>query len=310
MVEDVQNNNNKNCTFTEEEASRTGAELSLFDFQKGTAQHVHFTTRELINFAEQRKKLMETWQIPEELARCNICLNSFEALLGAEQENIVPEVIAKIEVKLPIKKMLKYSFVKYIVRLAAGFLIIASIWYGLTREWNKAYPAFTEGMLSDTNGQIFTAGTKLPAKRLLSTAGKCAAEYIDGSKISFDAGSLFEFQHTFTGGKVLALLDGGISAEVKKQSFWHAFMVKTELGSVKVVGTKFNIKISRTALVVFEKAGNDILPKQSDKINAITVFVKEGIVAVSNGRKTVKVGAGSQAIIYHDKEDIELASGR
>ncbi len=304
MEENINKINNNETIFTEEQAIKAGKELALFEHTRIKSDHFHFSAEELIGLLEKRKKRGPEWQIPEALTKCELCLNSFEALIKMEEENISAAVIAKIKSKLLHRKIWHTSFARYFVRIAAGFIIIASIWYGITKEWDKAYPTFAEGTTSDLQGNILTVGAKMPKELMLYAVDKCVAKYRDGTTIDFDSGSIFNFKHTIKGDKVLTLLDGGISAEVAKQRFWQNFTIQTDLGTVKVIGTKFDIKIAKVTTVVFVQEGTNVVSRQSSKTSSVTVSVKEGIVAVDNGKKIVKIKSGSQATIYSDRDDI------
>ncbi len=286
--------------FPEEVATALGKDLSLYQPGRTGETHVHFTTSELMRFIEKRFKLGEHWQMPEELAKCQICLNSFEALIEASEEKISDELVEKIVGQLPVHKTFRFAFFKYALKLAAGFLIIFSIWYGMTIEKQKAYPSFSEGMATGLDGKTFLAGSKFPGAALLAAANRCVAEYMDGSKIMFEAGSLFAFKHNFLGNKIIELKNGAISADVAKQPFWRTLIINTELGNIKVIGTRFDVKVSRTTEIIFEQKGSEIQQKQSDKISSVLVSVKEGTVAVTCGKETIKLQAGSKAILEHN----------
>lgn len=63
----------------------------------------------------------------------------------------------------------------------------------------------------------------------------------DSSEIWINAGSNIKFPKTFTGGQRLVYLEGEAYFSVKKDQI-KPFIVKTEQLSIKVLGTKFNLK--------------------------------------------------------------------
>lgn len=127
-------------------------------------------------------------------------------------------------------------------------------------------------------------------KKVLKTDDQIATLVLkDGTVVTLSPNSRFEYPESFDGETRFVSLVGQAFFEVAKDKD-HPFIVDTEGGSIRVVGTAFEVNTR-------------------DEIMALMVEVAEGIVEVSNDKigTSARVSAGERCDINRSKGEIEVS---
>ena len=174
-------------------------------------------------------------------------LHSYKKIISATKSWEAPnfnteEALEKLNSVRHKSKVKKLNFIKYSYRVAAMLAILFSSYYFIS---NKSTNYTTQ------------------------LAEKISFELPDNSKVNLNADSQITFKPKKWNKKRELNLKGEAYFSVEKGS---KFTVNTNLGSVSVLGTKFNVLARDT---YFE------------------VFCYEGLVSVNYNHKTIKVPAGS-----------------
>lgn len=120
------------------------------------------------------------------------------------------EMPQKAEERKSDAKVISLRNAQWTIGIAASLFIVASMYFVLFKKEN----------ITTINGQYLTH--TLP----------------DDSKITINAGSILEVNHSILGNERKVNLEGEAFFEVTKGS---TFVVATELGEIKVLGTSFNV---------------------------------------------------------------------
>ena len=109
------------------------------------------------------------------------------------------------------------------------------------------------------------------------------AKFPDGSVVRISKDSHLSINQPWSGGALVDLSLGGVTASVTKQKPGQQFHVHTPLSDVIVVGTHFSVLTSSENAPVFETYRNATgWMTQKVKVNAVSVNVEEGVVVVKS----------------------------
>jgi len=95
---------------------------------------------------------------------------------------------------------------------------------------------------------------------------------------------------------------------VAKQKAGQQFVVRTALGDVVVVGTRFSVTCRPEDVVVYESApGATATQTRKDVVQAMRVTVFEGVVRVKRAGEQANVTANHTAVIRGNEPGIDVA---
>jgi len=271
----------------------------------------HFSLEELRALHEQRSRLGAGWEMPLHLAECFLCLEAFQclqdgvpALSKAAEARF--EGIFHSETSVAWLRGAGFKRAARILRTAAAILLLAA---GAAVTWSLSRPAprLDSGMfVIERDNRELAKSAELPENTLLVAGGETGAVFSDGAKTQFASGSRVMINRSLVGDTTINLHQGRVEASVPKQRPGRHFMVRTPLGDVRVVGTRFRVSTDSEKVRIYEKSEDSKNRTYMDRIKAVSVQVESGVVVVDNRYDHVNVAAGQSAIIREGQKLIEV----
>lgn len=274
----------------------------------------HLSLAELQNLVQCRRQAPDAWEFPEHLSSCPLCLDLFEALESEEWplSNQARSRYRRLFVPPLPSTERRWTLVPWLYPLtaiAASLLIMAAGIYLLTSGTGRTPGKILDGSgtLAAGSGAVLSAGAGVPARQEIVTETGMNLALADGSRITVAPQSQFHLVTPWIGPSTLSLSRGDVNLSVTKQTLGRTLSVRTPLGEVFVVGTRFRVKmINDNALVYQQTAGNGAIRSYRGRIQSVVVSVTEGVVKVRNARDEVRVRAGYSAVLRGDQPLIDL----
>ena len=273
----------------------------------------HYELSELEELAEARRTQAAQWEMPGHLACCPLCVESFEAILTG-----LPEVsqqalerwseLAGSTARPDAGSMGPPRSGYHWFGLAAAILVAAGVaWFNLA---GRSSPARLEhGTLTANNGQPITAGGPFPEGQIVLAHAKSHAVLQDGSELDIEQDSRLSVESTRQG-QTVYLEDGELLFSVVKQSGGKSFRVRSELGEIIVIGTRFSVSTSRENVTIYKADQPASQPQRVETLRtALTVRVLEGVVLVKNKQEQWRVRAGQTAVLRRGEPKIDISGG-
>lgn len=277
------------------------------------ANSVHLCLRELQDLQEQRVRLGSNWVMPEHLMVCPLCLEAFQCL-----QDGVPVLGTAAEARFAALfhpetrvKSLRRAYVHWAARIlkaAAAILLLAA---GAAVIWSATHPASrldSGTFVIARNNRELAGKDGLPANTLLTAQEEAGAIFGDGATARFAPGSRVVINRSLAGGATINLRQGRVDVAVPRQKPGRHFTVRTELGDVRVIGTRFRVSTESEQVKVYETGGESQARAYNARITAVSVHVESGMVAVDNRYDTVMLAAGQSAIMREGQKLIEVRS--
>ncbi|NLB56185.1 MAG: FecR domain-containing protein [Lentisphaerae bacterium] len=236
--------------------------------------------------------------LPAHLSLCPICLEILEAISTADK--LEPDQLKKFVHMVdtliqPTPRLFSRPWFK--IALAASFAIILGIAYLLTHKPVHAGKIKT-GSFTTADGKELQNGNNIPTEIFIVPVTNAKLELTDSSSVAITENSSVKVAQNILGGVSMELAHGKIEAEVTSQKPWNRFVIKTQLGSITVVGTRFSVEVKEETLEVTEVSENyPQTTSYTQKINSATILVHEGIVLLNNGFDKREVTAGETAVM-------------
>lgn len=276
------------------------------------ADKAHFEFEELSRFAEDRRARGEKWEMPAHLSRCPLCLEAFQVILQGVPDapprvierfvNIrnEPPATAPNLVPLPSRR-------KALLKIAAAVaILLVGVWM-VNQFGGRSSAQVSEGVVTLQNGRTLPSGETIPARTTITAVEPVQTGFADGSKVELAKHTRARFHETLAGSTTVALTAGEVVATVAKQERGKSFVVKTPLGVVTVVGTKFRVACHEEDVVVYQStAGQPDTQRRKDTIRAVRVTVFEGIVQVKRRSEMVLLHANQEAVLRANEPGIEV----
>ena len=273
----------------------------------------HLSLAELRTLVQRRRQDPDAWELPEHLSFCPICSDLFEALENEERLPSNPAISRYQRLFLPLRPSTKRYRIRApgwypVAAIAASLLIMAAGIYllasGVSRTPGKILAG--SGNLAAGADTALSAGADVPYRQDIVTETGVNLSLADGSRINAAPQSRFRLVTSWIGSSTLYLHHGEVNLSVTKQTLGRTLSVRTSLGEVCVIGTRFRVKtIDNHAMVYQQTAGNNIINSYREQIQAVVVSVTEGVVKVRNARDEVLVPAGYSAIMRGDQPLID-----
>ncbi len=196
------------------------------------------------------------------------------------------------------------------LKIAASVaLLLGAVW--LFNHFGRTTPAhIREGALALTNGKILAAGEAIPGGVIVTTTLPTSADFADGSKVELGQETKLSFRESSGGTTTLTLNEGEVVASVAKQEGGKRFTVKTPLGEVTVVGTRFSVTCQKEEVTVCQSSPGQEAQQRRDLVRAVRITVFEGVVRVRRLKEEALVDANQTAVLRENEPGIELSGER
>ncbi len=275
----------------------------------------HFSLADLRLLLQRQRQAADAWVMPDHLATCHICLDIFAALQDNGPSPSDAAIRRYLDLwpqpdSLTMQPRSAFPWRSSLMALAAGLAVIATVIYtmgaGLGRSPGRV--TYGSGNLSAGRQVALLANAPVPSRQDILTETGMKLVLKDGSQIAVAPHSRFRLSTSWIGQSTLTLAHGNVDLTVTKQTLGRTLVVETPLGTVTVVGTRFQVKtVDENVLVYEQTAGNgDIIQSYREKIESVIVTVSEGVVKVSNTHNTFLVRAGFSAVLRGNRFMIEL----
>lgn len=271
----------------------------------------HLSLAELRTLVQCRRQAPDTWELPEHLATCPLCLELFEALED-EGPPLRQQALSRYQLLQPISSIEPRRTIVpwlYPLAIAAGLVIMMAGIYLLMSGIGRVPVNVLDGSgnLAAGGGAVLSTGAGVPARQEIVTETGMNLALADGSRITVAPQSRFRLVTPWIGSSTLYLSRGEVNLSVTKQTLGRTLSVRTPLGEVFVVGTRFRVKtIANDALVYQQTAGQGTIRSYRENVQSVVVSVTEGVVKVRNAHDEVRVCAGYSAVLRGDQPLIDL----
>lgn len=252
----------------------------------------------------------------EHVAACPLCLEACEAVRAgiapAPESAIARFVAMKLtrEEKWREPEVAEASArsrwrIRVFALAAMVALAVAIGWYFVSLR----SPATVErGAVQLADGSTLRAGASIPHDTEVHVTETTDAGFSDGSKVSVHPDSRVAFHRTYAGETTIELHSGELTAAVTPQTGGRRFQVRTPLGVVTVVGTKFTVTSRSDPVTVYQQGGAQPSGVASKgEVHTVIVAVHEGKVLVKNPVEEVLVSAGKKAVMHDQPPKIDVS---
>lgn len=251
--------------------------------------------------------------MPEHLSRCPLCLEAFQVLLegvpapsvtsierfveiGSDGENSSPKIV-------PFPSRWKTA-----LRIAASVAVLFGAIWIFNHLGGKTSARVSEGTVALENGKVLPRGAAIPGGVTVTATEPTSASLGDGSKVELSKDTKVSFRESFAGSTTVSLNTGQVVASVSKQEHGKQFVVKTPLGDVAVVGTRFSVTCQSEDVLVYQStAGKGETQPRKEVVRAVRVTVLEGIVRVKRRSEQVVLTVNQTAVLRESEPGIEVS---
>jgi ferric-dicitrate binding protein FerR (iron transport regulator) len=279
------------------------------------ADENHFEFDDLSRFAVARREQGESWEMPAHLSRCSLCLEAFQVMLEGVPASSHDALKRFVEIGQEPQAATPHTVPfpsrwKVALKIAASVaLLLGAVW--LFNHFGQSSSAHVrEGALALADGKVLAAGTAIPGGVIVTTTEPTSTDFADGSKVELSKETKLSFRESLGGTTTVALNAGEIVATVAKQKGGKRFTVKTPLGEVTVVGTRFSVACQKEAVTVYQSSPGQEAQQRSDLVRAVRVSVFEGVVRVRRLKEEALVNANQTAVLRENEPGIELSGER
>ncbi|MBU4212291.1 MAG: FecR family protein [Verrucomicrobia bacterium] len=274
----------------------------------------HLSLAELRTVVQCRRQAPDAWELPEHLSACPLCLDLFAALESEERPLSNPARSRYQRLFAPSlpsteRRRTLVPWLYPLTAIAAGLLVMAAGIFLLVSGTGRTPGKILDGSgnLAAGGGAVLSAGAGMPVRQEIVTETGMKLALADGSRITVAPQSRFRLVTPWIGKSTLYLSRGEVNLSVTKQTLGRTLSVRTPLGEVFVVGTRFRVKtIDNNALVYQQTAGQGTIRSYRENVQSVVVSVTEGVVKVRNARDEVRVRAGYSAVLRSDQPLIDL----
>jgi hypothetical protein len=275
----------------------------------------HLSLAELRTLVQGHRQAPDAWELPTHLSSCPLCLDLFEALESEERPLSNPARSRYQRLFAPLipsteRRQDRMPWVYPLTAIAASLLIMATGIYLLASGIGRTPGNIIldgSGNLAAGGAAVLSAGVGVPARQEIVTETGMNLALADGSRITVAPQSRFRLATSWIGSSTLYLSRGDVNLSVTKQTLGRTLSVRTPLGEVFVVGTRFRVRmIDNNTLVYQQTAGNAAIRSYRERIQSVVVSVTEGVVKVRTAHDEVRVRAGYSAVLRDDQPLIDL----
>ena len=266
------------------------------------ADHFHFSLGEIEELAAARRAQSD-WHMPDHLAECPLCLEVFDLVL-AGLPTVPPRLSQRLAAALPrAKQSIPFRRRLTIGRLAVAALLLVAAGYFFIDTGKHV--RVQSGSVALSSGEAVPKQQDLPPGRRLVAKSPLEATFDDGSQMTASKGAQFTVDKRASLSTGVYLHRGDAAFNVVRQGRLRHFRVRTDLGEVTVVGTRFRVATATSDVIVYRSAGS-VSNAVKEKRALVTVTVDEGKVLVNNRHEEVPVPAGHHATLREGQPKIDL----
>lgn len=265
----------------------------------------HWSLEEIRRCVSVRKEQGEHWEMPPHLAECPLCLEVFDVILSGEDQ--VPKAVIRRLIH-HVHPPLQGSFWRSLILKAALFLcLLGSVFFWITWQQSQKPMLIAEGsvLFADTSRPV-PVDVRIPPNRVLISTSQVLVRRADGSDLFIAPHSQFELPANAADATVV-LKEGEIDFAVTHQSRMRRFRVRTPLGEIIVVGTKFRVTSRCEQVTIFKNESKAEIPSgETNRVATVRIHVTEGKVLVRNRYQEAAVPAGTTALLRENQPMIDL----
>lgn len=268
----------------------------------------HYSLDAVQALVASRRAQGEAWEMPDHLSECALCLEAYELLLAD-----LPQVPEKsryrfIELRTEQNHLAVISWKRWIGKAAAIILLLglgALILMNLSSPALK--PAIAKGRVVSPVGHPLVAGQVLPVNDMVLAEEPTDLRCADGSRIHLDSKTQFRFYGGLMSRSIIELWEGSIECDIQPQKN-QRFVVRTSLGEVRVIGTRFSVTSRQEQVTIFNnnQGTGEKATGATSRIATVVVRVKEGKVLVMNFQERVVLEAGQAATLRENQPLIDV----
>ncbi|MCG3149004.1 MAG: hypothetical protein PCFJNLEI_02456 [Verrucomicrobiae bacterium] len=256
----------------------------------------HYEYDELNRLAKDRREKGAAWEMPPHLSRCSLCLEAFQAILEGVATVSADTLKRFGAIRSSDAKIVAFPW-PMVWRVAAVVAVLFAVFVFLT----PTKPArVSDGAVALPDGKLLPTGTPIPRGVTVTATDTVSASFADGSLVELTKDTQVSF-----GVASVTLTAGKLVASVTKQTAGKPFVVKTALGEVVVVGTKFSVASTTEDVEVYESMAGQT-HQRITVVQAIRVSVVEGVVRVKRHNEQVNVTANQTAVLRESEPGIEV----
>lgn len=286
------------------------------------AAHNHYEFPILQALARSRQREGPAYQLPDDLLACPQCTEALlvvlEQLSPAQHpgsENVVrrsKSVLHEHHGILPLlswRERLLAATAAAVLALAIGLLVLSPSRAPRQGRSGRSGPTqIVTGTFRTVSGKAITDGKLLPNGELLHAQGENLIRFGDGSELHVEADTALSCRVEPAGAIRIDLRTGAVVADVTPRDTKQPFVVKTALGRVQVVGTRFSVACDGDDVVLVNHQkdgrvlaeGTRILPRR------MSVRVYEGVVKLLTAKDEIPLAAGDSATLDRTPKGILL----
>jgi len=184
---------------------------------------------------------------------------------------------------------------------------MGTVYFWITWQQSQKPMLIAEGSVSfaDTSRPV-PVDVRIPANRVLISTSQVLVRRADGSDLFIAPHSQFELPANASDATVV-LKEGEIDFAVTHQSRLRRFRVRTPLGEIIVVGTKFRVTSRCEQVTIFTNESKTEIPSgETNRLATVRIHVTEGRVLVRNRYQEAAVPAGTTALLRENQPMIDL----
>jgi len=260
-----------------------------------------------------RQRLGADWDMPQHLAECPVCLSAFEVLM---EQPAAPSAAARARFVSLFGDGTRRR-VLWFKKPATGWLMKAALFAliagGAAWLFTNANPRvdppgkLVQGRAMRVEKQSVPASADaIVYSTWVETSAPAIVRLRDGTSLEIDAATRYSIATDQAGGTVVTIASGRITFDVVPQPPLGSFKVRTSMGGVDVVGTRFSVDCRPEAVTAFENIGGGQIPQARQvEITSVVVIVSSGTVRVFNKQEEVMLKAGHTATLRNNTPFIE-----
>jgi hypothetical protein len=292
-----------------EEALRARFDVLLAGQATVEDESVHCSASELKAFARERRRQGASWDMPGHLMICPLCLEAFDVVLQGAPA--VRRAALRRFFRLGPRpgRVLSPAWRTgpLPLQIAAALAILLAGAWGLDRASRGTTLQVEQGRLVSAEGRALTAGAAVPGRAPLRAALPSVLTLADGSRFAVSAETLFSVRENPAGGQTVKVEAGEARFEVEPRKPGRSFIVRTPLGALEVIGTRFTVTSRPEQVTVFEHdGGSGTFRSYRGTTSSVTIAVTEGHVRVWNRHEEAHVRAGQSATLRPETAMIEV----
>ncbi len=264
----------------------------------------------------------DSFELPAHLATCPECLDVFLALLDSPIPLTAMQTARFQSVWFPPRQATgRISFLPFIQWAAAAAILTIIAWFGWINSSlhpiaieiesgslaaNIATPAGITAPAANPTRPPLSGTVQVKPKQSFTVTTPSRIALPDGVQVQAEPETSLAFKRTMRTTTV-ELNQGRITLDVAPQPAGHTVQVRTPLGTIRVIGTRFEVISASETAVEYRDDGSGAVQSRPLDIASITVRVREGTVAIRTPADEARIHAGQQAVLRVGQPRIDVS---